>query len=356
MRKKIVLFMCTLLFSVGICGCGKQNEEVTDTIAVASNDWAGAFNRLAKVQSDVMVSTQILDNHNYSIIEGNPDNYWNNENYHYLRFVPMDSKILPYTQYFTSDVDIASIQTPMSELLANNGYTLAALNKVGDNHYSFEITYDDKSWRTWKKVYKEKNVDCVYDAAHDWLQMSTTVSEDFGKQNYEEDLYEFADLGDGIYVFQNESERMYVKYNEQGNIVEFHHTVLPDVTETMALEYFKEENDAENDMQAVYNGIVNADNSTNHSVEENTTNEEEYGLYYTKETNSLFKHLDEINPEWVKAADNFQSIIDYKDHVLSVSVKNNLTDKMESFSVKEIIQEENISETVQDATGTGENQ
>ena len=76
----------------------------------------------------------------------------------------MDSKILPYTQYFTSDVDIASIQTPMSELLANNGYTLAALNKVGDNHYSFEITYDDKSWRTWKKVYKEKNVDCVYDA------------------------------------------------------------------------------------------------------------------------------------------------------------------------------------------------
>ena len=303
-----------------------------------------------------MASTQILDNHNYSIIEGNPDNYWNNENYHYLRFVPMDSKILPYTQYFTSDVDIASIQTPMSELLANNGYTLAALNKVGDNHYSFEITYDDKSWRTWKKVYKEKNVDCVYDAAHDWLQMSTTVSEDFGKQNYEEDLYEFADLGDGIYVFQNESERMYVKYNEQGNIVEFHHTVLPDVTETMALEYFKEENDAENDMQAVYNGIVNADNSTNHSVEENTTNEEEYGLYYTKETNSLFKHLDEINPEWVKAADNFQSIIDYKDHVLSVSVKNNLTDKMESFSVKEIIQEENISETVQDATGAGENQ
>ena len=113
MRKKIVLFMCTLLFSVGICGCGKQNEEVTDTIAVASNDWAGAFNRLAKVQSDVMASTQILDNHNYSIIEGNPDNYWNNENYHYLRFVPMDSKILPYTQYFTSDVDIASIQTPM---------------------------------------------------------------------------------------------------------------------------------------------------------------------------------------------------------------------------------------------------
>ena len=79
-------------------------------------------------------------------------------------------------------------------MLSEAGYTLASLSEVGANHYTFGLTYHDKSWRSWMNVYKEKNVDCVYDASHDWLQMSTSVSEDFRGQNYEEELYEFADL------------------------------------------------------------------------------------------------------------------------------------------------------------------
>ena len=353
MKKMILNFLNAILIAVVLTGCGsEQNNNKEENIMIAPNDWAGAFGRLAKIQSDVMSSTNILDEHNYSIIEGNPDDYWNNENYHYLRFVPMDSKMLPYTQYFTTDINLSSVQPVMSESLATNGYTLTALNKLGDNHYSFGVTYDGRSWRSWQQVYKEKTVECIYDASHDWLQMSTSVSEDFGKQNYEEDLYEFADLGNGIFAFQNESERMYVKYDEQGNIIEFHHSVLPDVTENMALKYYAQQNSEDTDMQSLYNGIVNADNSANYKTEEEMSATEEYGLYYTKEKNSLFKHLDEINSEWVNAAGNFQSKIDYKDHVLSVSVKNNLTEQMESFSVKETIQEDTIDETVQNTAGT----
>ena len=87
--------------------------------------------------------------------------------------------------------------------------------------------------------------------------------------------------------------------------------------------------------------------------EEETVEEETYGIYYTKADNSIFKHLDSVKPEWVQAAGNFQSIIEYKDHILSVSVKNNLTDEMESFSVKEKVQEETTDETLQGLSGGG---
>ena len=198
-------------------------------------------------------------------------------------------------------------------------------------------------------------MDCIYDASHDWLQMSTSVSEDFKGQNYEEELYEFADLGDKTFALQNEKERLYVKYDNNGKISEYYHTVLPDVTESMAKEFYAEQNAEDTDIQKVYEGIVNADNGskTGEVSEEEITEEETYGLYYTKVDNSIFKHLESVNPEWVQAAGNFQSIIEYKDHVLSVSVKNNLTGEMESFSVKEKVQEEMTDETLQGLSGGG---
>ena len=240
-------------------------------------------------------------------------------------------------------------------MLSEAGYTLASLSEVGANHYTFGLTYHDKSWRSWTNVYKEKNVDCVYDASHDWLQMSTSVSEDFRGQNYEEELYEFADLGDKTFALQNEKERLYVKYDSNGKISEYYHTVLPDVTESMAKEFYAKQNAEDVDIQKVYEGIVNADNGSKigEAHEEETTEEETYGIYYTKADNSIFKHLESVNPEWVQAAGNFQSIIEYKDHVLSVSVKNNLTDEMESFSVKEKVQEETTDETLQGLSGGG---
>ena len=89
------------------------------------------------------------------------------------------------------------------------------------------------------------------------------------------------------------------------------------------------------------------------SRQQETVEEETYGIYYTKADNSIFKHLDSVKPEWVQAAGNFQSIIEYKDHILSVSVKNNLTNEMESFSVKEKVQEETTDETLQGLSGGG---
>lgn len=182
-----------------------------------------------------------------------------------------------------------------------------------------------------------------------------TLPEDFRGQNYEEELYEFADLGDKTFALQNEKERLYVKYDSDGKISEYYHTVLPDVTESMAKEFYAEQNTEDADIQKVYEGIVNADNGskTEKMPEEETVEEETYGIYYTKADNSIFKHLDSVKPEWVQAAGNFQSIIEYKDHILSVSVKNNLTDEMESFSVKEKVQEETTDETLQGLSGGG---
>lgn len=357
MKSKILLFTCVSLLTAALCGCGqnKQQEEAVDTLVVAPNDWHGAFSRLAKIQTDVMNTTSILDEHNYTIIQGQPDDYWNNEEFHYLKFIPMNSNLLGYTQLFQSGVDVSALQETMSTMLSEAGYTLASLSEVGVNHYTFSLTYHDKSWRSWTNVYKEKNVDCVYDASHDWLQMSTSVSEDFRGQNYEEELYEFADLGDKTFALQNEKERLYVKYDSDGKISEYYHTVLPDVTESMAKEFYAEQNTEDADIQKVYEGIVNADNGskTEKMPKEETAEEETYGIYYTKADNSIFKHLDSVKPEWVQAAGNFQSIIEYKDHILSVSVKNNLTDEMESFSVKEKVQEETTDETLQGLSGGG---
>lgn len=96
MKSKILLFTCVSLLTAALCGCGqnKQQDEAMDVLVVAPNDWQGAFSRLAKIQTDVMNTTSILDEHNYTIVQGQPDDYWNNEEFHYLKFIPMNSSLL----------------------------------------------------------------------------------------------------------------------------------------------------------------------------------------------------------------------------------------------------------------------
>ena len=66
MKSKILLFTCVSLLTAALCGCGqnKQQDEAMDVLVVAPNDWQGAFSRLAKIQTDVMNTTSILDEHN----------------------------------------------------------------------------------------------------------------------------------------------------------------------------------------------------------------------------------------------------------------------------------------------------
>lgn len=345
-KKKYLLIICSII-TLFLTGCG-QEEVDEDPFVVAQNDWAGGFNRLAKVQSDVMEKLSILDSHNYEIIMGNPENYWANEDFRYLHLVPVNSEFLPYTSYFNEIEDFSVIQQNITNAFSESGYELVDVQKIDVNHYLLNIAYKDLSWRTFEKVYKQKEIECIYDASHDWLQMSTNVSENFSENKVEEDLYEFAQLTENTYIIQNENERLYAVY-ENGILKEFYYSILPDVTKSIAADYYAEDN--EKDMEEIYAGIMSAGETITAIGEEENPEEdiENIGLHYSKQDNSIFKHLDKCTPEWVTAAENLKGNISYVNGTLSVSVKNKLTEEMESFAIKEIIKE-NTDETVQESS------
>lgn len=350
-RKTIsVKLIAALLFSLlAFAGCSQKKQE-DNSLSFAQNDWAGAFKRLAKVQADVMKVTSVLDTHNYAIIEGNPDDYWANDEFRYLHFVPMDSSLLPYTAYLNEVEDFSVVQANITSAFEETEYQLASIDKIAPHHYNMEITMHDLSWRSFEEVYKRKTVECIYDASHDWLQMSTAVKEDFFKEKYEEDLYEFAEMSAGEYAFQNEKERMYVLYNEDGSIKEFYYSILPDVTKTIAEEYYRIEEEEQLRIEEAY--------GVEHNLDELVPGPEtgKVGLYYTKEGNSIFHDLSKCGKDWVFQAEKLKTRISYSNHTLSVSVLNKLTGQEESFVIEEstdageeggVAVKEDVNETVQ---------
>lgn len=78
MKGKIKIALSLIILSVGMSGCqGKvQQDKKEKILEIAQNDYAGAYQRLTILQNDVLDKMSILENHNYKIMEGNPDDYW----------------------------------------------------------------------------------------------------------------------------------------------------------------------------------------------------------------------------------------------------------------------------------------
>lgn len=346
-----------------LCACGKntvsETEEENILAEIAQNDWSGGFSRLAKIQSDVMNIVSILDTHNYNIIMGNPSDYWDEDEYYYLHFVPMDSDMMLSTMYINEIEDVSFVEQNVITNLSTLGFENPVFKKLNKNEYliQYDGTFTDR--QTYANYPGYRSIRCIYDAAHNWMQAVSSV-EDVSTLDVQEDsFYEFAEIDGGKYAFQNESERMYVEYNENGELKMFMYSELTDPP----LQNNSDENYEEYDLDEQVSedfaiDVIEKEESDQNqeSIQENTeefseddseiNTAETYGYFYSSSDNSIFAHLDRIGVEWVNAAENIKTSISYQNGILSVSIQNKLTGQTESFSVTK--QEESEDESLQE--------
>lgn len=342
MKKKKLIF--PILGIMMLCSCGKQQtEENAESIApvvIAQNDWTGGFSRLAAIQTDVINIVSILDTHNYDIIMGNPSDYWDEDEYYYLHFIPMDSDMMLSTLYLNETDDETVMQQNVTANLQAMGYENPTVAKTAKHEYliRYSGTFTDR--QTYETYPAKRTVTCIYDAAHDRMQAVSVTRNTSTLEEQEDAFYEFAELGNGKYAFQNEKERMYVEYYDTGELKLFAYSELASPEQNEEEEETEQngqnledfimditENDSSGD--EADSGSENQDQETDMQSEE----KENYGAFYLSAENSIYSHLDGICAEWVSAADNLKTFITYQDNVLSVSMQNRLTEQMESFSV-----------------------
>ena len=337
-RNKLEIIALSIIFSLG--GCGKQQTATEEDVfvPVAQNDWAGGFSRLAKVQGDVMNIVSILDTHNYEIIQGNPTDYWDEDEYYYLYFIPMDSEILPLTMYINEIEGFDVVQANTVAYAETLGMQNTTLTRVKKDEYILDYQGTFKNRDTQMGYPGHRTVNCIYDAAHNWMQMVSNSVNVTTLEQGEDAFYEFAELRKGKYAFQNEKERMYVEYTDDGSVKSFFYTRLPDVPQVI-----------EDASDALKTEIGIPEKEEGEELNTQPKEIETYGYFYLSNVNSLFKHIDDINADWTKAAGEQKTEIIYENNVLSVKLQNKLTGKTEEFSVTVTKTEgESLDEAIQE--------
>lgn len=185
--------------------------QITE-VNVEQNDYAGGYARLTKIREAVKEVTELLDKHNEEIEKANPANYWDDENYFFLHFLPVYNDELKYTSILNERDDEDTLETYIRTDYESRDYEDVEFYKKDFNSYllRYKGYFINKS--TWKGIYGTCEESCVYDASMGALQFQH-VSFESSEKLIESSFFEFVPLGSDRYLFQDENERMYVEYD-----------------------------------------------------------------------------------------------------------------------------------------------
>lgn len=376
MNKKILILFLTTIMCLSGCGKSNQNQETPSTeietpIIIAQNDYAGAFQRLNQIQTDVINTMSLLETYNYDVQKGNPTDYWS-EQYFFVEFLPVYSSVMEETKIINEIDDFSTIQNYLQEQYENLGHTKISITKEEAHHYI--IKYDDyfMNRETLKRQYGTRTMEIIYDASSNRFRVESKIRFN-SKGEYEPDFfYEFAQLEKGVYAIQNDTERMYVKYNDDGTLKTFNYTVLgkseiekaEEILSFLDYKAFKSDYgegilykipNADNQYVSFYEGAqvmyFSIDKNINtitllEQADDYILNRSAVKGYYDKDNDSIYTRLSNINEAWVTESDYFKKHIIYnntgEEQTLSVQTINPLTKEKEEFELIANISEEDI--------------
>lgn len=359
--KLIALLAGTLIFGIFLINIlengfnfplKKSNENIQEqeTVQIAQNDFAGAYSRVVQLQNDVINSLDILQNSNYEIQQGNPDDYWSNDKYYFLSFYPVYEKELQYISMLNEINDFADIQNYITEQLENAGQKNISIYKEDTNHYFV-------SYRTYKESrglkdtnYRYEYIDVFYDASHNGFRVVATVDATSSSNAKQLPLwfYEFSEIKKNTYALQNDTERLYVEYNDDHEIQYFAYINLL-TGENAVYTKNNDSNTEQNENYDLNNDIIEQIISNHDETEQNTEiqtieteleEETEIDIYQrgflNYETDSIFLNSKSIDRNWVYDIANtwdYSSYIVYDSKSLNVTTTNMLSKEKESIII-----------------------
>lgn len=398
--KKVIrsLLLCALMF-LGLTGCqGAENSENGQpegqtVLTIAQNDYAGAYVRLTKVQKDVLAKMEILEQHNYAVQTGNPEDYWAEEAYYFLHFLPVYTEAMENTAILNEVDAFSAIQEYLTGLLETAGYSKVSIVREAAHAYVMKYSgyFLDKT--KWEELYGTRTMQIAYDPAYNRIRVTSEILFNNALETTPDFFYEFAELGKGIYALQNDTERLLVRYDATGEIHCFYYSSLIRNEAVDLSNYFPQELFSELKLSYGYQGAafqvpgredmylgymnngsvryfqlyIGADGGkavrqvvygeASEEQEETENGEEPHTVYvdnteeiraigeidaaaikgYYEITNdSIYKDIHGVNAKgWVMEADRFEQTVVFEDGVLSIKTTNPFTGEEMEFSVRE---------------------
>lgn len=209
MKKCLSLLLALLL--IFLCSC--KNEEplkhkTADMLNITNTDktFQGCMSRLNSVIDAMSAKIEILESAHNSVIKSeNPDEYFLEEDYILTSFEPFILASSPITDGFTSDMTNESAQEYYK--LNSNGMDII----FESENENYNLTFVSESL--------VENYTAEYDAENDSLRYTHSVEDD-GTETVKEFL-EFAKTESEGYVIQNLTQRCYIEFNSDDEIVYF---------------------------------------------------------------------------------------------------------------------------------------
>ena len=187
-----------------------QKTETTEEalVEIAQNDYAGSYVRLTQVQNDILEKMQILENHNYEVQKNNPTDYWADDKFYFLDFLPVATGDLKYTESFNEIDNFDDVATYVKGILETDGYTDVVVNKKDNNDYILKYRGFFTNKATWAKDYGYKTMEVKYDAGKNRFKASSSIRFNGANISTNDFFYEFAEIKEGVYALQNDTERL----------------------------------------------------------------------------------------------------------------------------------------------------
>ena len=217
MKRYLSLLLCLVfLFCFSSCRDDEPQRVITpDMLEITSEEenYAGALTRYRDVMSAVNCKVTVLEReHNNTIMHGNPDSYFLDEDYILIPFAPFNLQRLDMTEKLNDGLTEESASTVFSEfsnsasVIYNGEKDSYEIKFVTENLSEiFNADYDRKT-DSFRYIYKKDTV-------------SDTETVEF---------LEFADLSDNSYAVQSNKSRMFVTFDDKGNIERMYCSVLKD--------------------------------------------------------------------------------------------------------------------------------
>ena len=371
MKKKILCIILSSLIALSTACGSKEATETTasaeeQTVSVARNDWYGAIQRMDKLDKDAKAVVDVLENNNYDIVMGNPQDYWS-DGYYSFTFAPLASNYINYTLYLNESDEWATVITnTQTKVLATktDAQTISVL-KNDENDY----TISWEGYDTFEPINKQKYVyvtlDCIYDASHNWAQLIES-SNIYGSARYEEDFVEYAEIDANHYAMQCQTGRLFAEYDDEGNLVKMYYSKLADsprergTAETSLEDLANELNEDKETTDETTDAKVNEASEDTEEVEEKEITTTQDGIIYAadgitaydtnpnvynSEDDSMFSRINELGYDWVMEEATVEEYVIYENETLLFRVKNKLSGDYEGFIISNTVNEPVLNET-----------